>query len=88
MLTTATVVQILYQDKSHMKRHFKHCSRYPGIVYKFENQNLSTYEDNFRFRCDLPFIISIKYFAPDNVSCFFCDNICISSKIVPLTNNN
>ena len=26
----------------------------PGIVYKFENQNISTFEDNVRFMIELP----------------------------------
>ena len=34
---------------------FRNCLGSPVIVYKFGNQNLITYEDNFKFIDDLPF---------------------------------
>ena len=29
----------------------------PGLVYKFENQNISTFEDNVKFMGELPLTI-------------------------------
>ena len=33
------------------------CRDFPGIVYKFENQNIQTFFDNMKFMGDLPFFI-------------------------------
>ena len=33
------------------------CGHFPGIVYKFENQNIQTFFDNMKFMGDLPFSI-------------------------------
>ena len=43
--------------KSALDKHLVTCSFMPGIVYKFENQHTTTFEDNFRFMGDLPFAI-------------------------------
>ena len=41
--------------KSALDKHLETCSFMPGIVYKFENQHITTFEDNFRFMGDLHF---------------------------------
>ena len=46
-----------YCQNPTFEKHLQVCSSIPGIVYKFENQNLISYEDNFRFLADLPFIV-------------------------------
>ena len=33
------------------------CGYFPGIVYKFENQNIQSFFDNTKFMRDLPFSI-------------------------------
>ena len=33
----------------------------PGIIYKFENQNLVRFEDNIKYCGDLPFAASIDF---------------------------
>ena len=33
------------------------CGQMPGIVYKFENQNIQTVFDNVKFMGDLPYVI-------------------------------
>ena len=43
--------------KPKLEKHLKVCSKIPGIVYKFQNEYLSTFEENFRLLGDLPFTI-------------------------------
>ena len=40
-----------------LDKHLETCSFIPGIVYKFENQHITTFEDNFRFMGEQPFAI-------------------------------
>ena len=47
---------------------FRNCLGSPVIVYKFGNQNLITYEDNFKFIDDLPFA---AYFDFETISKLF-----------------
>ena len=37
------------------QNHIKTCRSMPSIVCKFDNQNISTFKDNYRLMCDLPF---------------------------------
>ena len=46
-----------FTQKKPFKNHIKTCRSMPGIVHKFNNQNISTFEDNYRFMGDLPFAI-------------------------------
>ena len=39
------------------KRHMENFSGRPGVVYNFNNQNLISYQDNFRAKGDIPFTI-------------------------------
>ena len=43
--------------KSALEKHLETCSFVPGIVYKFENQHITTFEDNFRFLGEQPFAV-------------------------------
>ena len=43
------------------KRHMENCSGRPGEVYNFNNQNLISYQDNFRGKCDIPFVIYFDF---------------------------
>ena len=43
------------------KRHVENCSGIPGIVYNFSNQNLVTFEDNLKYKGDLPMVIYFHY---------------------------
>ena len=43
------------------KRHVENCSGIPGIVYNFSNQNLVTFEDNLKYKGDLPMFIYFDY---------------------------
>ena len=44
-------------EKKSLERHMNVCGDFPGIVYKFENQNIQTFFDNMKFMRDLPFFI-------------------------------
>ena len=43
------------------KRHMENCSGRPGEVYDFNNQNLISYQDNFRGNFDIPFVIYFDF---------------------------
>ena len=53
------------------KRHFENCSGIPGIVYNFGNENLVIFEDNLKYKGDLPLVIyfDLETTAPTN-NCF------------------
>ena len=46
-----------FNQEMRQKRHMANCSVRPGIVYNFNNQNLISYQDNFRAKSDVPFVI-------------------------------
>ena len=37
------------------------CGSMPGILYKFENQNIQTFFDNMKFMADFPFSIYFDF---------------------------
>ena len=37
------------------------CSSVPGVVCNFNNQNVVTFEDNFKFKGDLPFALYFDF---------------------------
>ena len=43
------------------KRHIENCSGIPGTVYNFNNQNLVTFEENLKYKGDLPMVIYFNY---------------------------
>ena len=43
--------------KAALDTHLETCFFMPGIVYKFENQHITTFEDNFRFMGEQPFAV-------------------------------
>ena len=46
-----------FNQEMRQKRHMANCSVRPGIVYNFNNQNSISYQDNFRAKGDVPFVI-------------------------------
>ena len=44
-------------ERKSLERRMNVCGHFPGIVYKFENQNIQTFFDNMKFMGDLPFSI-------------------------------
>ena len=60
-LTSATAVissLLKKEKKKNLEKHLRICGSMAGLVYKFENQNISTFEDNITFMEDLPFSIN------------------------------
>ena len=51
------------------KRHIEKCSGIPGIVYNFNNQNLVTFEENSKYKSDLPMVIYFDRETTVNDSC-------------------
>ena len=49
----------LRQDR--WKKHINICTGIPGIVYNFNNQNLVTYEDNLKYKGDIPMTIYFDF---------------------------
>ena len=43
------------------KKHVNVCSGIPGIVYNFNTQNLVTYEDNLKYKCNIPITIYFDF---------------------------
>ena len=43
------------------KRHIESCSGIPGVVYNLSNQNLVTFEDNFKSKGNLPFALYFDF---------------------------
>ena len=61
------------------KRHIESCSSVPGVVYNFNNQDLVTFEDNFKSKGDLSFALYFdfettastdNYFDPEQTKIF------------------
>ena len=50
-----------YSRKDGFDRHFKHCSGQPGIAYNFNTQNLVLFEDDIKYRRDIPFTAYIEF---------------------------
>ena len=42
-------------EKKSLERYMNACGYFPGIIYKFENQNIQTFSGNIKFIRDLPF---------------------------------
>ena len=43
------------------KKHIKCCSEIANIVYKFENKNTASFQDNFKYTGDFPFVVYFDY---------------------------
>ena len=46
-----------YLRKDKHEKHIKSCSGIPDILYKFQNQNLITFQGYLKYKGDLPFIV-------------------------------
>ena len=65
--------------KTHFDKHIRVCGKKPGVVYDFSLQNVVTFEDNIKYKGDLPFCIYADfettaptgdYLNPENNSMF------------------
>ena len=43
------------------ERHIKNCTGKPGFVYNFNTQNLLTFEENLKFKRDIPLTVYIDF---------------------------
>ena len=50
-----------FEIKKNCMRHMDNCSGSPGVIYDFNNQNLISYQNNFRTKGDLPFVIYFDF---------------------------
>ena len=48
-------------QKKSLERHLQVSGYMPGIIYKFENQNMQTFSDYMKFMGDLPFSIFFAF---------------------------
>ena len=48
-------------NQKKFERHLKHCSEKPGVIYKFSNQSLVSYKDNFKAKDHLPFCVYFDF---------------------------
>ena len=51
----------VFTQKKSFENRMKTCSSMPSIVYKFDNQNISTFEDNYRLMGNLSFGIYFDF---------------------------
>ena len=67
-----------------MKHHIKICAAKEGITYCFDNGNIISFQDNFKYLGDVPFAVyfdfEITIFSSKNVCCELLSNILFSSK--------
>ena len=47
--------------KDRFDRHIKSCAGMPGFVYNFNMQNLLTFEENLKFKRDIPLTVYIDF---------------------------
>ena len=84
-LTTAnTLYECFYCNefwtvKSRYEKHLRTCGKKPGVVYDFNLKNIVTFEDNFKYRGDVPFSVyadfettapTDDYLNPENKAMF------------------
>ena len=65
--------------KSRYEKHIRKCGKKPGVVYDFDLKNIVTFEENFKYRGDVPFSVyadfettapTDDYLNPENKAMF------------------
>ena len=51
----------IFSAKNRFKNYLETCSKMPGVIYKFENQNLVSFEDDFQYLGNLPFVAQFHF---------------------------
>ena len=83
----------IFAIKATLEKRLETCSFMPGIVYKFENQHITTFEGNFRFLSEQPFAVyfdlettcgkkefyNVEKSGKKYVPCFLLFYCCVSS---------
>ena len=47
--------------KNMWERHLQNCTDRPGFVYNFNNRTLLTFEENLKYKCDVPMTAYIDF---------------------------
>ena len=50
-----------HRDRQKYFTHLSQCSGIPGVVYNFNTQNLVTYENNIKYKGDLPMTLYFDF---------------------------
>ena len=50
-----------YSRKERFDKHIENCTGRPGFVYNFNTQNLLTFEENLKFKRDIPLTVCIDF---------------------------
>ena len=72
-----TFRQCLYYEnyfvktEENMKKHLEVCAAKEGITYSFDNGNIISFQDNFRYQGDLPFTVYFDFETVTGDSVFF-----------------
>ena len=53
--------QKFHSIRYQFEKHLNCCSQTAGIIYKFDNKTLVSFEDNYRILQDLPFVVYFDY---------------------------
>ena len=53
----AIIAMIFLTIKSKLEKHIRICGKKPGVLYDFNLQNVVTFEDNSKYRGDIPFCV-------------------------------
>ena len=54
-----------------MKKHLQACAANEGITYSFDNRQIITFQDNFRYLGDVPFTVCFYFETTTGYSVFF-----------------
>ena len=81
-LEATTAEQCYVCDKFFIQRkslenHLKFCSSMPGLVYKFQNQNIISFEDNVKFMGEFPFAVYFDFETTSRKRTFIFDEDCM-----------
>ena len=70
--TNAIIVLHFLSEKNDFDKHVRVYGKKPGVVYDFSLQNVVTFEDNIKYKGDLPFCTAPTgdYLNPENNSMF------------------
>ena len=61
MRMNVLAVRIFFFLKKRCEDHMKNFSGVPGVLYKFESQNLITFQGNHKFIGELPFVTYFNF---------------------------
>ena len=60
-LGNVVIAQNNYGRKDKFDRHFENCTSHPGCVYNFNKQCLLTFEENLKYKKDIPLAAYIDF---------------------------